>query len=26
VPEKECKDLQPASLAELLALVESPQS
>jgi len=26
VPEKECKNLQPASFAELLALVESPQS
>jgi type III restriction enzyme len=26
VPEKGCKDLQPASFAELLALVESPQS
>jgi type III restriction enzyme len=26
VPEKECKDLQPASFAELLALVESPRS
>jgi type III restriction enzyme len=26
VPEKECKDLQPANFTELLALVESPQS